>query len=296
MAKTVKAKKPKETRVSNGAPSMMGGIKRADFVSALARGLDVLKLFSETRPKLSTSDVATLTDLSRAAARRFLLTLTELGYLQNEGDMFEPRPKILELGYTYLSTWRFPELVRPYLQDVVDTLHENCSFAVLDSSDVVYLARAEARRIVQSITVSVGTRIPAGVSSLGRVLLAYQTPEKINAFLEHHPLKASTSMTITDPVLFREKLASIREQGWTLINGEFEEQLLSIAVPILMPDGTPVGAINVGAPSSRASVEQMETEYLPVLKQAASNIAKAFASSGRDVSKIQTVRLTGEIP
>ncbi|NRP72149.1 Pca regulon regulatory protein [Ensifer psoraleae] len=295
MAKSVKAKKPKEAR-GGRAPSMVGGIKRADFVSALARGLDVLRLFSESRPRLSTSDVAVLTGLSRAAARRFLLTLTELGYLHSEGDLFEPRPKILELGYTYLSTWRFPELVRPYLQDVVDALQENCSFAVLDGSDVVYLARAEARRIVQSITVSVGTRIPAGLSSLGRVLLAYQPAERIDTFLEQHPLRAATPMTITDPVLFRKRLAAIREQGWTLINGEFEEELISIAVPVLSPDGVPVGAINVGAPTSRATAAQMEAHYLPVLKEAADNIARAFAASGLDLSRIQTVRIASEIP
>lgn len=295
MAKSVKAAKPKETR-SSRAPSMMGGIKRADYVSALARGLDVLRLFSESRPRLSTSDVATLTGLSRAAARRFLLTLTELGYLSNDGEMFEPRPKILELGYTYLSTWRFPELVRPYLKDVVDTLQENCSFAVLDGSDVVYLARAEARRIVQSITVSVGTRIPAGLSSLGRVLLAYQPAEKIDAFLEQHPLRAATSLTLTEPAVFRKRLATIREQGWTLVNGEFEEELLSIAVPVLTQSGEPIGAINVGAPSSRASAGQMEETYLPVLKKAAESISRAIAASGRDLSVIQTVRLSGEMP
>ncbi len=294
MVKSVKAAKPKESR--GRAPSMVGGIKRADYVSALARGLDVLRLFSESRPQLSASDVALLTGLSRAAARRFLLTLSELGYLRNDGEMFEPRPKVLELGYTYISTWRFPELVRPYLQDVVDTLQENCSFAVLDGSDVVYLARAEARRIVQSITVSVGTRIPAGLSSLGRVLLAYQSAEKIDAFLEQHPLRAATPMTITDPILFRKRLSTIREQGWTLLNGEFETELLSIAVPVFWPDGEPVGAINVGAPSSRANAEQMEKVYLPVLKKAADGIARAFAASGRDLSRIQTVRLSGEIP
>jgi IclR family pca regulon transcriptional regulator len=294
MVKGVKATKPKEPR--GRAPSMVGSIKRADYVSALARGLDVLRLFSESRPRLSASDVAVLTDLSRAAARRFLLTLSELGYLRNDGEMFEPRPQVLELGYTYLSTWRFPELVRPYLQDVVDALQENCSFAVLDGSDVVYLARAEARRIVQSITVSVGTRIPAGLSSLGRVLLAYQPAETIDAFLEQHPLRAATAMTITDPILFRKRLSTIREQGWTLLNGEFEAELLSIAVPVCWPGGEPVGAINVGAPSSRANAEQMEKVYLPVLKKAADGIARAFAASGRDLSRIQTVRLSGEIP
>jgi IclR family pca regulon transcriptional regulator len=292
MVKRTKVTKPKEVR--GRSASMMGGIKRADYVSALARGLDVLKLFSEDRPRLSTSDVASLTDLSRAAARRFLLTLTELGYLNNEGETFEPRPKILELGYAYLSTWRFPELVRPHLQDVVNALHENCSFAVLDGSDVVYLARAEARRIVQSITVSVGTHIPAGLSSLGRVLLAYQPQDKIEEFLDKHPLRRSTPTTITDPILFRERLSIIKEKGWTIVDGEFEADLLSIAVPVFSPAGQPIGAVNVGAPSSRATAEQMEAIYLPVLKKAAEGIERTLAASGRDYSGIQVVRLTGE--
>jgi IclR family pca regulon transcriptional regulator len=294
MAKATKPATPRESR--GRAPSMVGGIKRADFVSALARGLEVMRLFSEAKPKLSTSDVADLTGLSRAAARRFLLTLAELGYLRSHGELFEPRPKILELGYTYLSTWRFPELVQPHLQDVVDALHENCSFAVLDGSDVVYLARAEARRIVQSITVSVGTRIPATLSSLGRVLLAYQPVDLVDEFLDLHPLRAATSLTVTDPVLFRERLATIRAQGWTLLNGEFEEELLSLAVPVFSPEGQPVGAINVGAPSSRTTPKQMEEDYLPVLQSAASMISRALVTSGRDISRITTVRLGGEIP
>lgn len=291
MGRTPKAIKKSESRAR--APAMVGGMKRADFVSALARGLEVIRLFSEEQPKLSTSEVASHTGLSRAAARRFLLTLVELGYLRSEGDSFEPLPRLLELGYTYLSTWRFPDLVLPYLHAVVDRLHENCSFAVLDEGDVVYLARAEARRIVQSITVSVGTRIPASVSSLGRAILAYQSEEEIDAFLKRNPLRAVTAHTVTDPILFRERLAGIREKGWTLLSGEFEEGLLSMAVPVLGPDGRPIGAVNVGAPSSRANAQQMETDFLPILQEAASGIARALKASGQDVRRVTTVRLSG---
>ena len=291
MAKTTRAGKPKEPH--DRAPSMVGGIKRADFVSALSRGLEVLRLFSEAQPTLSTSEVADLTGLSRAAARRFLLTLTELGYLRNQGEIFAPQPKILELGYTYLSTWRFPELVQPHLQEVVDILHENCSFAVLDGADVVYLARAETRRIVQSINVSIGTRIPATLSSLGRVLLAYESTQTVDSFLRQHPLRAATRFTVTDPMLFRERLAAIQTQGWTLLNGEFEEDLLSLAVPVFAHAGQPIGAINVGAPASRTTTRQMEEDFLPVLQSAAAKISRAIEATGRDVSRLATVRLGG---
>src|SRR5690606_6689795 len=163
----------KQTKGSARKPAVTRtGIKPADYVAALARGLEILRLFSFSRPSLTTSDASELTGLSRASARRFLVPLTELGYLRNDSEVFSPEPRILELGYAYLSTWNFPELVTPSLRNVVDTLCENCSLAILSDLDVVYIARVEARRIVQSITISVGTRVPAPLSALGRVLLA----------------------------------------------------------------------------------------------------------------------------
>lgn len=268
-ARTTKTSKP------------VGGIKQADYVSALARGLEIVRLFSAETPRLTTSDAANLTGLSRAAARRFLLTLAELGYLRSEHDYFEPQPKLLELGYSYLSTWDFPHLVTPYLRQVVDRLQENCSLAVLDGADVVYLARAEARRIVQTITMSVGTRVPAPISALGRTLLAHLPDDAVQALLSQRELKAVTRYTVTDPTLFRQRLAAVREQGYALVDGEFEEGLISIAVPVFAGDGSAIAAINVGAPKTRATPELMIERYLPVLQEAAVGISRLIATSDK---------------
>ncbi|WP_290690314.1 MULTISPECIES: IclR family transcriptional regulator domain-containing protein [unclassified Haematobacter] len=267
-----------------------GKIKPADFVSALARGIEVLRLFSEHQPQVTTSEVAERTGLSRAAARRFLLTLTELGYLSNQQESFSPLPKMLELGYSYLSTWNFREIVQPYLEEVVQELSENCSFAVLDGSDVVYLSRAEARRIVQSVTISVGTRVPAAVSALGRVLLAHLPPAELNRILNPELLKPVTPRTITDPVLFAERLATVRDQGYALVEGEFEEGLISVAVPVFDAEGRAVAAINVGTPMTRANAEQVKSQFLPAIQRAAENISRAFVTRSRNVDHELVVR------
>lgn len=271
---------------------MVGKIKRGDFNSALARGLEVIRLFSDNRPHLSTSEAASMTGLSRPAARRFLLTLTELGYLRLDNETFWPQPKLLDLGYTYVSTWSLSELVTPYLRAVVDKLQENCSFAVLDGSDVVYVARSETRRIVQSITMSVGTRVPAAVSALGRVLLAFSGDEVVEEFLSHNALRPVTSRTVTDPTLFRERLDVIRKQRWAMVDGEFEEGLISIATPIFIKQGEVLAAINVGGPKSRVTPEHMKKVFLPVLQSAASAISDALARSGREFSPGNIVRIT----
>lgn len=268
-----------------------GKIKTSDFVSALARGIEVLRLFSEEQPQISTSEVAEKTGLSRAAARRFLLTLAELGYLQADQESFRPLPKLLELGYSYLSTWNFRETVQPYLRRAVDELHENCSFGVLDGADIVYLARAEARRIVQSITISVGTRVPVAVSAMGRVLLAHLPPQELDRLMSDDILKAMTARTITDPVLFRERLARVREDGYALVEGEFEEGLISVAVPVFSPEGRAIAAINVGTPRSRATAEQLVSNFLPVIQRTAEEITRAFETRPRRTEDELVVRL-----
>jgi len=273
----------KQTKGSARKPAVTRtGIKPADYVAALARGLEILRLFSFSRPSLTTSDASELTGLSRASARRFLLTLTELGYLRNDSEVFSPEPRILELGYAYLSTWNFPELVTPSLRNVVDTLCENCSLAILSDLDVVYIARVEARRIVQSITISVGTRVPAPISALGRVLLADLDDVTLAKMLRQYgELRAATPRTITDPTLFQDKLRIVRENGYALVDGEFEEGLISIAVPVRGPNGKTLAAINVGAPDSRVTRDDMIERYLPVLRKAADDISRMIEISGR---------------
>lgn len=289
MARQVPTSSPK--RRPKVPPSDEATIKAADFVSALARGIEVLTLFSGNRPSITTSEVAELTGMSRAASRRSLLTLTALNYLQNDDETFRPLPKMLELGYAYLSTWGFRETVEPYLRGVVAKLAENCSFGVLDNGDVVYLARAEARRIVQSINMSVGTRVPAAVSAMGRVLLAGLPAEELDALLDENHLARSSPHAVADPTLFRERLGKVRSQGHCLVDGEFEPGLLSVAVPILSPAGEVIAAINVGAPSSRANPEHMLNVFLPVLKEAADAISTAFTMRSNDVKAELSLRI-----
>lgn len=269
------ARKPKTTS------EFRTGIKRADFVSAFARGLDLIRAFDADHPRLSIATAADATGMNRAAARRFLLTLAELGYVRGEGEMFELTPKALELGHSYLSTWRVTDLVRPGLQTVVDALRENCSMGVLDGQDVVYIARAEARRIVQSAIISVGSRIPATVSSMGRMLLAGRSEAFVEDFLKRYPLRASTGATVTDRGAYLDILARVRKQGWCLVDGEFEEGLRSLAVPITDADGSVIAAINVGAPTSRATAQDMVEQFLPHLQEASRSISQALQLAGR---------------
>lgn len=272
------ASAPKKLRA---ASEFKTSIKRADFVSAFARGLDLIRAFDADNPRLSIATAADATGMNRAAARRFLLTLVELGYARGEGEMFELTPKVLELGHSYLSTWRVPELVRPALQNVVDALKENCSMGVLDGPDVVYVARAEARRIVQSAIISVGSRITATVSSMGRVILAGRSEAFVDDFLKRHPLRASTEVTVTDRSAYKEIMAEVRERGWCLVDGEFEEGLRSLAVAITDSGGSVIAAINVGAPTSRASAKDMVEQFLPHLQEAGRAISQALQLSGR---------------
>jgi IclR family pca regulon transcriptional regulator len=269
-------------RKAGAASDFRTGIKRADFVSAFARGLDLIRAFDADHPRLSIATAADATGMNRAAARRFLLTLAELGYARSEGEMFELTPKVLELGHSYLSSWRVTDLVRPGLQAVVDVLKENCSMGVLDGQDVVYIARAEARRIVQSAIISVGSRIPATVASMGRVLLAGRDDAFVAEFLKRYPLRPFTDATVTDLGAYHDILARVREQGWCLVDGEFEEGLRSLAVPITSADGGVIAAINVGAPTSRATAQDMVEQFLPHLQEASRSISQALQLAGHD--------------
>ncbi len=271
------AKAPKTTRKSPAKKPVSAKIKRSDFVSAFARGLEIIRLFSIETPGVTTSQAAERTHLSRAAVRRFLLTLEELGYVRSENDYFMPTPKVLELGYAYLSTWNLDQIVQPYLRRVTTTLNESCSLGVLDGTDVVYLARSEARRVVQSVVMTVGSRIPAGVSAMGRVLLSAQPDEVTLKAYRQISAEPGSARTVESGAALLGRIEAIRKQGWAFVNGEFEEGLLSIAVPITNADGQIVAAINVGGPSSRLTPKDMREVYLPVLRDAGQEISRTLA-------------------
>jgi IclR family pca regulon transcriptional regulator len=241
-----------------------------DFVKSLERGLAVVRAFDADHPELTLSEVARATALTRAAARRFLLTLVELGYMRTDGRLFALRPRVLELGYAYLSSLTLPEVAEPHLEQLVAIVHESSSISVLDGDEVVYVARVPTKRIM-TVAISVGTRFPAHATSMGRVLLAGQTDDWLDGYLATVKLAPLTPHTITEPKRLRAELVRIRTQGWALVDQELEEGLRSIAAPIRALDGRVVAAINLSAHASR-SVATMREELLPHLLTAAAKI------------------------
>jgi IclR family transcriptional regulator, pca regulon regulatory protein len=240
----------------------------AEYVQSLERGLAVIRAFDADHPELTLSDVARLTGLTRAAARRFLLTLVELGYVRTDGRRFGLRPRILELGYAYLSSLSLPEVAEPHMEELVAEVHESCSVSVLDGDEVVYVARVPTKRIM-TVAISVGTRFPAYATSMGRVLLAHQPVEWLDDYLATAELKPITRRTIIDPGKLRTTLARIRTQGFAVVDQELEEGLRSMAVPLHDPHGTVVAAMNVSARASRGSADAIRRELLPPLQAAA---------------------------
>ncbi|CAH0146116.1 MULTISPECIES: IclR family transcriptional regulator C-terminal domain-containing protein [unclassified Microbacterium] len=241
----------------------------ADFVQSLARGLAVIRAFDGEPAELSLAEVARRTDIPRAAARRFLRTLEQLGYVRATSDArFLLTPRILELGYGYLSSLSLPEVVQPHLDALSHRIGESVSVAVLDGDEIVYVARAAARRIM-SVRITIGTRLPAAATSMGRVLLA-ALPEADAAELVDS-LVAYTPRTRVDPSDLASELDRVREQGWAMVDGELEEGLRSIAVPLRTRTGV-TAALNVSTSTARGAADDMRAELLPALQQTASAI------------------------
>ncbi|MBB4041600.1 IclR family pca regulon transcriptional regulator [Microvirga flocculans] len=238
-----------------------------DFVASLEKGLLVIEAFDASRPRLTLSDVAKLTGITRAAARRYLLTLTRLNYANFDGRYFTLNPRILRLGYAYLSSASLPSRVQPFLERVSEETGESSSAAILDGDDIVYIARSATRRIM-SIGLGVGSRLPAYCTSLGRAILAFQPEDVIDAYLQRVRLEARTPKTVTDKAAFRALLEKTRSQGYALVNEELEFGLRSIAVPVIQKDGQVTIALNLSAQAGRVSAEEMKERFLPVLTTA----------------------------
>jgi IclR family transcriptional regulator, pca regulon regulatory protein len=248
-----------------------------DFVQSLERGLAVIRAFDAEHPELTLSEVARAAGLTRAAARRFLHTLVELGYVRTDGRLFALRPRVLELGYSYLSSLSLPEVALPHMERLVEQVHESCSLSVLDADEVVYVARVPTKRIM-TVAISVGTRFPAYATSMGRVLLAHQDPKWLEEYLSSVHLEPLTRRTVTDPERLAALLGRVRSQGFCLVDQELEEGLRSIAVPVRGNHGTVVAAINVSAHISRGSAEAIRKELLPPLLSTAAAIQQDLGS------------------
>ncbi|GAA4188493.1 IclR family transcriptional regulator C-terminal domain-containing protein [Streptosporangium oxazolinicum] len=251
----------------------------SDHVQSLARGLSVIKAFSATSPELTLSEVARATGLTRAAARRFLLTLVDLGYVRTDGRLFALSPRVLDLGYAYLSSLSLPEVAEPHLERLVAEVHESASVAVLDGEDVVYVARVATSRIMR-VTINIGTRFPAHCTSMGRVLLAWLPPGDLDAYLAEVELHRFTPRTVTSPAALRTELDRVRAQGWAMVDQELEEGLRSIAVPVRERSGRVTAAINISSHASRTTPESARRHLLPPLLATAARVEADLHASG----------------
>jgi len=242
-----------------------------EFVQSLARGLSVIRAFDAEHPELSLSDVARRTELTRAAARRFLHTLESLGYVRSDGRLFALTPRVLELGFSYLSSLSLPDIAQPHLERLSREVGESVSAAVLDGTSIVYVARVPTRRIM-SVRITIGTRFPAYATSMGRVLLAGLPDAERDAVLAASAREHLTDRTLTDAATLRAELERVSAQGWAVIDGELEVGLRSIAAPIRGRGGATVAAVNVATSATRDSMDTLTGTYLPLLQETIARI------------------------
>ena len=264
------ARGPKESRPASDADAGLAA-RNSDFVQSLDRGLAVIRAFGPDRERLSLSEVARATGLTRAAARRFLLTLVKLGYVRNDGREFSLRPRVLELGYAYLSGLALPEVAAPHMEELVARLHESSSISVLDGHQIVYVVRVPTKRIM-TVAISVGTRFPAYATSMGRVLLAQMADDELERYLAEVTFERLTSRTVTNPARLRTIVRDAARQGYAIVDQELEEGLRAVAAPIRGAADVGTAAINVSAHASRVSMVAMRGQILPALLETARQI------------------------
>lgn len=244
----------------------MGRDPNKETIAGFAKGLKVIEAFDAGRPRLSITEVAALTGLERATARRCLLTLVRDGYAGFDGKFYWLTPKVLRLGFAYLSSTPLPRLVQPYLEQLSRETDESCSASTLDGAEIVYIARASQRRVM-SIGLGVGSRLPAYCASMGRVLLAARPEKERAALLAALPRTALTPRTLTGTAALLAEIETVGRQGYAMIDQELEIGLRSIAVPLLDGGGKVVAAINVGAQAERVTLERMRAEFLPRMRR-----------------------------
>ncbi|MEV5428525.1 IclR family transcriptional regulator C-terminal domain-containing protein [Streptomyces sp. NPDC052701] len=250
-----------------------------EFVESLARGLTVLTAFGEGRAELTLTEVAKATGLARATARRALVTYEHLGLVAPAGDRaFTLTPRVLSLGFPPLSRTTLAQIAQPHLAELAARVHESTSLAVLTPSgeEIQYTARAATSRVM-SVNITVGTRLPAYATSLGRVLLA-DLPQPDRRLGTPRPL---TPNTVTDPSALTRVLAEVRDQGYALVDEELEEGLRSIAVPVRDRTGRVVAALNTAMHATRHTVEECVTDILPALSATATRIETDLHTASR---------------
>ncbi len=268
--------------VSNAAPAAPLTVSQQidqyggdpNFMTSLARGLAVIQAFSQRQRELTVSQISAKTGFSRAAVRRCLYTLSKLGFAATDDSRhFHLRPRILALGHSYISSMPLAAMAQPILENVSRILHESCSIATLDRTDIVYIARANVTRIM-SIDLVVGSRLPAFCTSMGRVLMADLPADKLDDFLARVEFKRYTDRTVANAEKLRQILRLVQRNGYCIVDQELESGLRSMAVPIRDSAGRVVAALNVGAHAQRVSIQDLQVRFLPQLKAAAQELSQ----------------------
>lgn len=238
------------------------------FVQSVARALAVMRSFSADQPRQSLSDVARQTGLDRATARRLLLTLVDLGYVSTDSRGFELTPRVLELGYAFLSGLSLPEIAHPHLRKLATELNETAALAVLDGDDIVYVALVPSTRLA-AVKINIGTRFHAYATSMGRVLLAALPLRELDDYLARVHLETHTERAIRTTSRLRAEIEKVREQGWALVDSELEEGLRGAAAPVRDRAGRTIAAANVSVHAGRMTPELVERDYVPAILRTA---------------------------
>ena len=259
---------------------MAGEASTGTFLQGLERGLAVIRAFSADAPSLTLSEVARDVGITPATARRILLTLEELGYVRSDGRRFSLTPRVLALGWAYLSSLDLGDIAGPFMEELSAKTRESCSIATLDLPDIVYVARVPTSRIM-TVALGVGARLPAYATSMGRVLLAGLPEEELSAYLDSLSPEALTEHTVTSTEGLRKVVARAGADGYALVDQELELGLRSIAVPIKDSRGRPVAALNVSAHASRTSRAALRSDVLEPLRDCAESIGTALRRRGR---------------
>jgi IclR family transcriptional regulator, pca regulon regulatory protein len=254
--------------------SAVGSFATSDkeFMLTLAKGLAVLSSFGRDRPTMTLSQAAQSVDLSRATARRVLHTLVKLGYVEQNDRQFALSPRIMQLGFAYVSSQNWIDRAVPLMRRLSERFHESCSAAILEGTEIIYVARIPARRIM-SAAIAIGSRLPAFHSSMGRIQLGFLDEAEIWRRLKSVRIEPMTPATITDLQALYDRVRDDHRQGFSIVDEELELGLRSIAVPIADRDGQCIGAINLSTHSTRTTRNEMRETFLPELKAVAAQVS-----------------------
>ncbi len=248
----------------------------SEFVRSLERGIAVLRSFDGDHPRQTLSDVARATGLTRATARRLLLTLETLGYARSDGKWFELTPRVLDIGYSYVASLNLNQIAQPYLEALSEQIAESVSVSVLDDTDIVYVARVPTKRIM-TVAIGLGSRFPAYQTSMGRALLAELSDNDVTNVFERSDRTRRTEHTVSDVGGLLEAVAEVRRCGWAVVDQELEIGVRSAAAPIRNAAGRAIAAVNVSTHVGRTSIDELHERFVPNLVATAEQVSSALA-------------------